>query len=249
MNANSATLTRAIGKNLQEARLQAGLSQAQLARAARIARLRLVRLEIGKRQPTLDESLGLARALKVPLQRLISGRWQPATNLRGIAFELYHLGVRDLEVVEPSIPGAFRPLEQVLVLAVQGDRPDPRIIEAIPFVLARRRFNVPLIHAFAAIHDPRASHRLAWLSDITLAISRLATFPIELRTERQLEALIRSATPPNESDSLGHPQTARLPAVSKRWNVTYACDVQGFLQRTIDLNVIGGPARQPEFDE
>ena len=96
-------------------------------------------------------------------------------------------------------------------MAVQGDRPEPRIVEALPFVLARRRFNVPLILAFAKIYDPRVRHRLAWLSDVTLALSRLASFPIELRSEKQLSEIIRAGSKPTEPDSLGHPRTDKLP--------------------------------------
>ena len=250
MSDKSANRTSSLGKNLKEARLLAGLSQAQLARAARLARLRLVRIENGILEPTWNEVLQLARVLKIPLERLNSGRWSPATDLRGIAFQLCHLGIHDLEVSEPQVPGAFRRSEQVLALALQGDRPEPRIVEAIPFVLARRRFNVPLIRAFAKLHDPRAIHRIAWLSDITLAISRLASFPIEVHSERQLEIIIRSARKPVEPDSLGHPQNEKLPAVSRRWNVTYACDLKGFLQRTIELNAaLQRTHRPPEIDE
>jgi hypothetical protein len=71
-----------------------------------------------------------------------------------------------------------------------------------------------------------------------------------LRSERQLDLIIRSARKPAGPDSLGHPQKDKLPAVSRRWNVTYACDLKGLLQRTIDLNAALQRTHQPpEIDE
>lgn len=250
MEGDSANRSSPFGKNLREARLARGLSQTQLARLTKSERIRLIRIEQGTRKATWNEALDFARVLKIPLERLISGRLRPAINLRGIAFELLHLGVVDLEIADAEVPGAFRRPEQILVLAVKGDRPEPRVVEAIPFVLARQRLQAPLVRAFAEHYDRRAIHRLAWLSDITLTISRLAHFPIELRTETQLETIVRLAKKPKKPDSLGHPQTGKLPPVSKRWNVTYACDLKGFLQRTIELHsALQQTIQPPEFDE
>src|SRR5687768_4680250 len=96
------------GKNLKEARLQAGLTQVRLARTARVHRIRLLRIERGLVDPSLSETVQLCKALKIPVERLISARWRPTGDLRGIAFELFHLGIQDLEVDDPRVPGAFR---------------------------------------------------------------------------------------------------------------------------------------------
>lgn len=244
------TANESFGKNLKDARLQMGLTQARLARSARVHRLRLLRIERGALDPSLSEVLQICQVLKIPVERLISGRWRPSGDLRGIALELFHLGIQDLQVASPHVPGAFRRPEQVLVLAIQGDRPEPRIVEAIPFVLARRRISVPLALAFAKVYEPRARHRLAWLSDITLALSRLGTFPVELRWERQLSAFIRAAEKPDEPDSLGHPGERKLPAVSRRWNVTYAGGLHDFLERVREVHAAYVRFRNPpEIEE
>ena len=94
----------------------------------------------------------------MPMERVTTGRWRPKSDLRGIAFELYQLGIRDLEVAGAFVPGAFRLPEQILVIALQGDQPEPRVVEAVPSILARRRLKVPLTEAFADYYDCAAEH-------------------------------------------------------------------------------------------
>ncbi len=238
-----------LGINLRSARLAAGLSQVRLAAAAGVPRLRVVRAEQGRYVPNLDEAVRLAGVLKVPLERLTSGGWSPGTDLRAIAFELFHLGIRDLQVSAPQVPGAFRPAEQVVAAAVKGDRPEPRVVEALPFVLARRKLDVPLALAFGETYDPRVKTRLAWLCDVTLTLSQLSTFPGEVRTEAELRGFIRAATKSAEPDSLGHPGSGKPSPVWKRWNITYAGTIKDFLHRSVDVDrayresaVAAGPA-------
>jgi transcriptional regulator with XRE-family HTH domain len=229
------------GVSLRWARTLAGLTQKELARRAGLHRIRLVRAEAGLYAPQIDEVVRLAAVLKVPLSLLATGRWLPANDLRGIAVELYRLGFHDLEVSEPQVPGAFRHPEEVLVLAVRGDRPEPRVIEAVPAVLARRRLRVPLLAGFANVHDPRALTRLAWLSDVTLALSRLATAPFHLETEVPLSAVIRAGRPAAEPDSLGHPGTSPRSPVWRRWNITYGGTLPDFLRRTTEVMAAAAP--------
>lgn len=237
------------GKHLREARLQSGLTQVQLARRAQMHRLRLLKIERGGVEATFREAIRLCSVLRISVQRLMSGRSRPATDLRGLAIELFHLGLGDLEVNEPRVPGALRRPEQVLVLALKGDRPEPRVVEAIPFVLAHRRFGVSLTIAFANHYDPRVRHRLAWLSDITLTLARLADFPVELTWERQLSEFIRAGKKPAEADSLGHPTRRTLPPVSRRWNITYAGELSDFLRRTQELHTAYTRFRNPPETE
>ncbi len=226
------------GTNLRKARLLARTSQALLSKRTGISRTRLVRLEKGIFTPTLPEAVRLAAALRIPLQKLTTGNWRPARDLRGIAIELFWLGIRDLEVPDASVPGAFRRGEQVLVLALQGNRPEPRVVEAVPFVLAQRKLNVPLTLAFARLYDPRAATRLGWLSDITLALARQKGFLTEVKWEAQLSRLIAAAKKfPTPEDSLGHPGHGKRHPIWLRWSITYAADLEDFRRRSIELEV------------
>jgi transcriptional regulator with XRE-family HTH domain len=225
------------GANLKNARLAAGVSQAGLAKAAQIPRLRVVRAEQGRYVPNLDEAVRIAGVLRVPLERLTDGQWQPGTDLRAIAYELFHLGVRDLQVAAARVPGAFRPPEQIVAAAVKGDRPEPRVVEAVPVVLARRKLNVQLTLAFGDAYDARVRSRLAWLSDVTLTLSQLSTFPGEVRYEAQLREFVREGIKPAESDSLGHPGGGRQSPIWKRWNITYAGTLADFTRRISEADV------------
>jgi transcriptional regulator with XRE-family HTH domain len=119
-----------LGDHLRKARLAARLNQAALARAAKLPRLRVVRAESGRYTLDLDEATRVARVLRVPLLRLTSGRLRPGIDLRWIAFELYELGIRDLDMSGAHVPGAFRSREQVAAAALTGDQPEPRVAPA-----------------------------------------------------------------------------------------------------------------------
>jgi hypothetical protein len=149
---------------------------------------------------------------------------------------LYRLGIRDLVVSDSQVPGSFRHDEEVVVLAVSGDRPEPRVVEAIPFVLARRDFNGSLVAAFANLHDKRARGRLAWLSELTLLFSRSRPTPLTIEsTPASIQSLIDQGVKAPEPDSLGHPRTGRAPPVWLRWNITYAGTVDDFVRRTNEV--------------
>lgn len=61
---------RSLGRRLCELRKTRDLSQARLARAARISRTFMGTIELGAKQPTLATLHRLAQALKVPLAEL-----------------------------------------------------------------------------------------------------------------------------------------------------------------------------------
>jgi transcriptional regulator with XRE-family HTH domain len=212
-----------------------GISQTALAKTARVARLRIVRAEKGNSILTLDEAMRVAGVLKVPLQRLVDGSWEAGSDLRGIAAELYHLGIRDLEIANAHVPGAFRTHEQIVAAALKGDEPEPRVVEAMPSILARRKLNVPLTVAFADFYDPRVRRRLAWLSDVTLILRNLADFPVEVKWEPQLVEFVRAGGKAVEPDSLGHPGEGSLPRTWEKWKITYAGTLSDFMQRTHEV--------------
>jgi transcriptional regulator with XRE-family HTH domain len=254
-----------IGQHLELARKAAGLTQAALAAAARINRIQIVRMEAGLTVPRLDETVRLAEVLKVPLEYLSAGRFTPTYDLQGIALELYRLGIRDLEVSNPRVPGSFRHKEELLVLAVSGDRPEPRIVEAIPFLLLLRNFLIPLVQGYAVgFYQKEALVRLAWLSEIALALNRLSTMPRlplgstptgRLSTPTHLLRLIRSAEKTRdgkrqfEPDSLGYPSTENNSPIWRRWNITYAGTMKDFLNRAIELHAAFQATRTMIGDE
>jgi transcriptional regulator with XRE-family HTH domain len=224
-----------LGSYLKKARLAARMSQAGLARMAKLPRLRLVRAEAGAYALNLDEVVRVATVLKVPLQRLTNGRARPGNDLQWLAIELYQLGIRDLEIAGARLPGALRVAEQVVTAALGGAQPEPRVVEAMPSILARRKLNVPLTLAFADQLDPRVRTRLAWLSDITLILSQLSTFPAEVRSPAQLRALVSAGGRPAAPDSLGHPGEGKPPRLWTKWKITYAGTLATFTRRTQEV--------------
>lgn len=246
------------GHRLEAARKSAGLTQAALARTTDIHRLQIVRMEAGSALPRLDETLRLAESLHVPLEYFTDGRFAPTHDLRGIALELYRLGVRDLVVANPRVPGTFRSKEELLVLAVSGDRPEPRVIEAVPYLLLRRHFLTPLVTAFADMFDRRAHGRLAWLSEIALGLNQLSTMPLlpfgssptgGRSTPAALVGLIEAGRKSPAPDSLGHPGTGNLSPIWRRWNVTYAGRLDDFLRRTLEVHAAFEATRNVLGDE
>jgi len=226
------------GASVNTARTRLGLSQQALAQRLNSTRFRVLRLESGQYLPRLDEAIRLAEALRVPLQWLLDGRWAPSTvGTESILYEIYQMGVRDFDVAGASVPGAFRHGEEVLALAVRGDKPEPRIVESIPYILAQRRFRPALLFAFGRLYDLRVRHRIGWLADLTLSLSGTAGFP-PVKWPKQLET-IGKGLPALKSDSLGHPDESKLPPVWRRWNITYAGRPSDFLRRAAEIQEAG----------
>jgi len=231
---------RELGSFLSAARLERGLSQVDLAARCALSQVQISYFELGRRRPTLDQLLRIARALDLPLQTLITGSERPGTGVRDLAIELRHLGLADLWVEDPVVPGAFRRPEEVITLAISGPEPDPRILEAIPAVLAWNELDPVLLRAYSLATRPRTARRLAWLADITLAIDRRGGFPGGCRRE-PLARLVRIIPAPSPGrhawDSLGRPMLQ--PPTSplwKRWRINYDADLTQFEQRARHLD-------------
>lgn len=228
-----------IGANIRTARRAAGLTQAALGTLANVARVQIVRMESGLVAPGLDEAVRLAAVLRCPLDWLTRSS-ATGSVLQEIAVQLYRLGVRDLVVADAQVPGSFRHPEEVLVLAVSGDRPEPRVIEAIPFVLASRPFHAPLVTAFARRYDFRARNRIAWLADVTIALGRFRTAPVTIHSEASLRLLVRRGVRNSAPDSLGHPSTGPVSPIWRRWSITYAGTINDFANRIGVLRALPG---------
>ena len=236
--------------SLATARLEQGLSQADLAARCTLSQAQVSYFEVGQRRPTLDQLLRIARALDVSIQRLIAGSDRPGTEIRDIAIELRHLGLVDLWVADAAVPGAFRRAEEVVTLAVSGHEPDPRIVEAVPAALAWNEIDPALLRAFSRTTRPRTARRLAWLADIALAIDRRGGFPGGCRNEpldRFTRMIRTAASGPDVWDSLGRPM-ANPPTspLWRRWRINYDADLARFEQRARHLDELRRDAGTPE---
>ena len=227
-----------LAENLIAARRERELSQVVLAAKAKLTRQHLTYFEKGLRVPSVSQLVRLARALDLPLQRLLFGRNGLGAEPRDIAIELRHLGLIDLWVANPVVPGAFRRPEEVVIRAIAGRAPEARIVEGIPAVLAWNRWSHFLLWAFARAIGRASVYRLAWLCDIVLTIERVGGFPGGCCAKEDLASFLRRVkkSPPQGWDDLGRPAD-RPPtlAVWKRWRISYPADLDTFRQRAETL--------------
>lgn len=229
-----------LGKWLRNGRLGRDLTQKELAERCGIAQPRISGIEKGEILPTLPQLLRLARGLGLPLQWFLTCSTRPGKDIPKIALELHALGIVDLLIPNAVVPGAFRAAEEIIALAVSGDQPETRIIEAIPAVLAWNSWSHVILRAYSQASDPRAGFRLAWLADVALTIERTDGFPGGCLHPRELEVFIRwwyKRLPSSRADDLGRPATGTaLPPVSKRWKITYDAPLSAFAERARHLH-------------
>ncbi len=224
-----------IGANIKAARISEKLTQNALAGRSGVSRPQIAKMEAGKIMPQFDEAVRLADALHVSLQKFVTGRNRQGAKLKGIAHELYRLGIRDLIVSDAAVPGAFRLPEEVIALALQGDRPEARVMEAMPYVLSKQRLNPRLALAFSDMSDPRTKVRLAWLCDLTLAIARRGILAVTPEVERPLELIAKVVKKPAEVDDLGSPGKGVTSPIWRRWNINYSGKMDDFILRVHSL--------------
>jgi transcriptional regulator with XRE-family HTH domain len=230
---------------LKLARAARKLKSHQLAERAGVDRTVLYKLEAGERKPTLAQLVRFARATCLPLQWFMTGGTAPGIELPDLAFELEALGVSDLSIADARIPGAFRPPEQIVAQVLSPLHVDPRLLDAIPAVLAWNRWKPRLLRAFCETTSPRAFRRAVWLADVVMTIHRGTRFPGGVISPRALDAIrgtvareliAKKAVRGLEPDDLGFPgEPDALPPVSKRWNITYAADLDTFRDRAVQL--------------
>lgn len=237
MNASSPGDFTDLGRHVAVARKDRGWTQKTLAEHCGMPQSDIAKIELRERFPTLPQLARLARELLLPLQWFLDGRRRPGGDYQDIAIELQDLGIVDLFAPDARPPGAFRPPEEVAARAVAGDSPDPRLVEAIPTVLAWNSWNAHLLRAYARTADRRAPARLAWLADVALTIHRTYGFPGGFVEPTRLSAFVARAKPRPGQDSLGHPAAGddELFPVSRRWHITYAADLETFHRRANHL--------------
>jgi putative transcriptional regulator len=227
-----------IARHLAAARAARDLSQAELAERAGLKRQQINYFETGARTPSMRQLLQIARALDLPLVRLLSGNNQVGCATRDIAVELKNLGLIDLWVESPTAPAAFRRAEEVVSLAVSGREPEARIVEGIPAVLAWNRWNEILLRAFARVAGRASLFRLAWLADVALTLERAGGFPGGCPGKEDLIAFLKRIKKPvgDRWDDLG--RASNRPPTSpvwKRWRISYAGELADFRQRSQSL--------------
>jgi transcriptional regulator with XRE-family HTH domain len=239
-----------LGRWLLKARTRQGFTQKEVASRAGISQPRVSSIEQGEALPTLPQLIRLAQVIQVPLQWFLRGALLPGKELPHIALQLQWLGIVDLFVPDAVVPGAFLPTEQVLAFAVSGKQPNPRIIEALPAVLAWKRWSPSRLREYSKPRNSRETIRLAWLADVALTIHRTSGFPGGCPQNKNLEAFVgplSKATLSLTNDDLGYPGgEAALPPVSKRWKISYDAPLSAFIDRAERLNLLLEQRRSPQ---
>jgi transcriptional regulator with XRE-family HTH domain len=227
-----------IAANIKRIRVAKELSQADFAERSRLKREQINYFERGVRTPSIGQLLQIAQAFDLPLQRLLTGGNRAGSTVRDLAIELRSLGLIDIWVEGPVVPGAFRRPEEVVALAISGAEPEARIVEGVPAALAWNRWNRHLLWAFARARSHSVVYRLAWLADIALAIERIGGFPGGCPGKEDLADFVKriKKPPADRWDDLGRP--AVKPSASplgKRWHINFAADLATFRRRAEHL--------------
>jgi transcriptional regulator with XRE-family HTH domain len=240
----AAFMLTTFGRNLFAARARLGMTQKELASAVGVGQADISQMENSLRLPSAEQWLRLADALHVSMQWFLTGSNRPGLELRDIAVQLQELGIRDLYVKDAAVPFAFLPPEQVIVAAMAGEAPSPRILEAMPAVLAWNTWDLPLLRAYSEQGGRRTLNRLRWLADVALTIHRNQGFPGGCPAMTALETW--TANPDSKEpfpqaneapDSLGYDSaTTPVPPVSKRWRIAYPATLAAFRDRAKRLH-------------
>jgi transcriptional regulator with XRE-family HTH domain len=222
-----------LGTHLAHARHAAGLTQGALAVRSGLRQKDISLIETGHWQPSLRILTNIARHLDVSLQYFIIGQNQPEEHPHQLTLELRNLGIIDLDSSQAIVPGAFREREQVLALSLTGDSPDPRVIEALPYVLLLHSWDAETFIAFSKRFDKRAHYRAAWLIQIALIIRDELLSSRNIRREQALERIVMKARKSINLDDLGYPSNHpdKLSHIYRRWNIDYATTIDEFLAR------------------
>jgi transcriptional regulator with XRE-family HTH domain len=172
------TFVRAVASNVRALRLDAGLTLADLATAARLGKSTLAQLESGKANPSVETLWAIAAALKVPFARLVeeertamrvvraqdvppmhsaetpgwAGRLLTASHGRG-TFDLYTLDLEDgaMRHADPHHSGVVEHLIVVLGRMRVGPQTHPAELATGDLVT----FAADVPHVYEALETAR----------------------------------------------------------------------------------------------
>lgn len=227
-----------IGQWLKHARKQAGLTLGNLSRRTGVSTSSLARFESGRAEPAFGDVCVIAQQLGWPILYFATGHQRTGDDPRAVAAHLRFFGLRDIRLAEPVLLGEVRAFEQLLADIVS--RPiDPRVLEALPALLLRNRFEPSqLISAAQSLGSLR---RVGWLANVAAHISTgLPLGAAQPDTQRRLSTLEQTAseklrerkpaTIDYVSARLSTSAAARgrlwktSPPLTRRWRI--ACDIQ-----------------------
>jgi len=236
---------RPIGRWLRTARKASRLTLTELERLTGISSSALGRFEADRAVPSIDDVCVIAQQLGWPLLYLTTGRERTGDDPFALASQLHYWGLRDISLPERVLFGEVRSFEDLVAEVVTAD-PSPRVLEAIPGLLLRNKFDVAELLAFGRRY--RGIRRLGWLADVAQTVSR--RIPLEYvhpDAPRQLRAVLADAEkqPPSDeidyvfgetsSPASGQRAWSASPRLTKRWRI--ACDIalRQFQERAISI--------------
>jgi transcriptional regulator with XRE-family HTH domain len=236
---------RAIGQWLKTARKDAGLTFAELERVTGISSSSLVRFESDRAVPNFGDVCLIAQQLSWPLVYFATGRDRTGHDPVALAVQLHYWGLRDLSLPRTVLFGEIRAFEDLVAEVVTAD-PSPRVLEAIPGLFLRNKFDVTELLASGRRYG--GVRRLGWLADVAQTVSR--RIPLEYvhpDAPRQLRAVLADAEkqPPSDeidyvfgetsSSASGQRAWSASPPLTKRWRI--ACDIalRQFQERAISI--------------
>ena len=219
---------------LRKIREQKGLQQSDVARFLGISQAAVSGMESSVARLSMHRIVELARIYGLSLEWFVTGAHFPRTDVAGIAIELEHYGLWDVDVSKKQPPGAFRRVEEVVTLAL-CDAPSPRIVNGLPALLLRTPWSPLLLAAFADVYQ--VGRRVAWLTDLTCAIHAkgltIPNAPIALPLRCQQITTHFKNVDVSIPDSLGTPteNPKTLSRAHRRWGITYDQTIEDFCKR------------------
>ncbi len=236
-----------VGKWLRTARKSAGLSLPALASKTGVSLSSLVRFESDRAEPAFGDICVIAQQLGWPLLYFATGLERTGDDTRTVAGQLRFWGLRDVHAAETVLLGEIRPFEELLASVTAG-RVNLRLLEALPALLLRNRFEPAELISQGKSRGTLL--RLGWLADVATYVSeRLPPSYSQPDGKRRLDAVKNAAerarAPRSDLDridylgvvsiSSSHESRDRVwkssPPLTRRWRVACDINLEAFIER------------------